>query len=202
MKKESCLGIYQRLVSDILCGGSASHSEYVFNWLSLLIQTPMEPPGTALVFRGPKATGKSTLGNAICSALPASSYRTETLAVLQLPRMPFEDKAFLLIDGAGSIPCTDKIVSLIAEGGESTSLSVMINLLCGETVPPNSCGGRRFAVIDVPPVVQPDPSFWQSFYVGRTGRFQLEPLIEFVKWLGDRDIGDFEPVLDLPLTIS
>jgi len=61
---------------------------------------------------------------------------------------------------------------------------------------------QQVAVIDVLPTAQPDPSLWQSFYVGRTGRFQGEPLQGFIEWLSDRDIGDFEPVRDLPLTIS
>lgn len=52
------------LVYETLCGMDERASEYVLDWLARAVQRPWEPGRTALVFKGPKGTGKGTLGRA------------------------------------------------------------------------------------------------------------------------------------------
>jgi len=56
--------LLKKLTLENLCGSDVTSYEYVMNWMARAIQRPWEPGAVALVFKGPKGTGKSTLGTA------------------------------------------------------------------------------------------------------------------------------------------
>lgn len=49
-------------ISEIICSGNDEHYEYVLNWLARAIQKPQDIGEVALVLRGKKGCGKTTLG--------------------------------------------------------------------------------------------------------------------------------------------
>jgi hypothetical protein len=57
----------QELIHDVLCDGDDAAGEFVLNWLAYMVQHPGTPPEVAICFRGDKGTGKSTLGQALCT---------------------------------------------------------------------------------------------------------------------------------------
>jgi hypothetical protein len=52
----------RQLIFDVLCSGKIELYRYLMNWLAWKIQHPGEPTGVAVVLRGEKGVGKTTLG--------------------------------------------------------------------------------------------------------------------------------------------
>ena len=57
-------------VHEVICGGDAELSNWVFGWFAHMFQRPQERPGTALVLRGGQGTGKTMVGNIIGQLFP------------------------------------------------------------------------------------------------------------------------------------
>ena len=53
-------------IFEIICNGDAELYNYVIQWIAYTFQNPDKPAGSALVLRGEKGTGKSTLGHFLC----------------------------------------------------------------------------------------------------------------------------------------
>jgi energy-coupling factor transporter ATP-binding protein EcfA2 len=50
---------------NVVCGGNQSTFNYIMGWLAQLLQQPEKKLGTAVVLRGPKGCGKTTIGEAL-----------------------------------------------------------------------------------------------------------------------------------------
>jgi hypothetical protein len=59
---------------DIWCNGRQDHYHYLLTWLAHLLQRPWEKPGVALVIKGGKGTGKSTMFEAVLKPILGSLY--------------------------------------------------------------------------------------------------------------------------------
>jgi hypothetical protein len=207
---------YQRLVEEALCSGDSEHAEYVFNWCSLLIQKPTVMAKVAVVFRGEKGTGKSTLGLAMVDALGPHAVKVDRLsAVTGQFNWHLKNKVFLLAEeikwlqerGAEGVLkslITDHHKGFEAKGIDMIEginyLSVMINSNSEWVVPVSTQDERRFAVFDVANILRKDHALWANIYAGNSGRLQKEPLADFLYWLQRRDIGGFDPIREVPYT--
>ena len=207
---------YQKLVVEALCGGVEEHAEYVFNWCSLLVQRPTVLPKVALVFRGEKGTGKSTLGLAMCEAFGPHAIKVDRLsAVTGQFNWHLKSKVFLLAEeikwlkerGAEGVLkslITDPHKGYEAKGVNMIEglnyISVMINSNSDWVVPASLRDERRFAAFDVISHLRRQKDFWDRLYKGKSGYLQKEPLADFLGWLKARDISRFDPIRDVPYT--
>lgn len=53
--------LFAQHLLDIVCGGNAEHLKWLIGWIAQMIQQPGRKPGTAVVLRGEKGTGKTTV---------------------------------------------------------------------------------------------------------------------------------------------
>lgn len=58
-----------------ICRGNKSHFRYLLAWIADMVQDPMRKKGVALVLRGKKGTGKSTLADALSGLLGKHSFK-------------------------------------------------------------------------------------------------------------------------------
>lgn len=57
--------LLHRLIHESLAGGNVEYAEYIMRWLAFAVQHPERAAEVALVFRGKRGVGKSTLGHAM-----------------------------------------------------------------------------------------------------------------------------------------
>ena len=77
----SCEG-FKNYILHILAGGDKFQYEYIFNYLSHMLQFPSDRPTVALVFKGVQGAGKSFLGRVISDMLGGPfgyAYRSQTV---------------------------------------------------------------------------------------------------------------------------
>lgn len=55
--------LLHRLIHESLAAGNAEYADYILRWLAFAVQHPERPAEVALVFRGSRGVGKSTLGH-------------------------------------------------------------------------------------------------------------------------------------------
>ena len=53
--------LFKHHLLKIVCKGNMDYYDYLFGWLAQMVQDPARKPGTAVVLRGLKGTGKSTV---------------------------------------------------------------------------------------------------------------------------------------------
>lgn len=58
-----------------ICRGNRGHFRYLLAWMADMIQDPMHKKGVALVLRGKKGTGKSTLADALRALLDGHAFK-------------------------------------------------------------------------------------------------------------------------------
>lgn len=155
----------KELTYDTLCDRDSVSYEYVMNWLARAVQRPWETGGVALVFRGPKGTGKGTLARAFCRLFGQHGLHitSQTLLVgrfnahLRDVVALFADEAFWAGDKAGESVLKGLITepTLAYEGkGENVATGrncVHMIMASNEdwVVPAGMDGERRFAVFNV-----------------------------------------------------
>jgi hypothetical protein len=204
---------YNRLITEALCAGDKAHADYVMDWIAFLFQKPTELHKVALVFRGEKGTGKSTLGLALKIALGGHSAKADTAkAIVGGFNWHLRDKVFLLAEevrwmqdreGEGTLKSliTDPERSYEAKGlnivNGSNHVSLMITTNDDWAVPA-SADERRFAVFDVAPCLRADKALWNRLY--ERGTLRQAPIAALMHAMMDRDITGFDPAAHAPKT--
>lgn len=169
--------LLKKLVFETLCGSNVESYEYVMNWMARAIQTPAEPGGVALVFKGPKGTGKSTLGTAFVRLfgqhgmhITSPSLLTGRFnAHLRDISALFADEAFWAGDkvGEGVLKglVTESTITYEGKGTNAESGRNCTHLMMASNedwvVPAGLNGERRFAVFAVENDVR-DKNFWHD----------------------------------------
>ncbi|HRI91363.1 MAG TPA: bifunctional DNA primase/polymerase [Accumulibacter sp.] len=69
-----CKGFMHHLKSNI-CRGNKHYFRYLLAWMADMVQDPMRKKGVALVLRGKKGTGKSTLADALRAILGGHAFK-------------------------------------------------------------------------------------------------------------------------------
>lgn len=195
---------------ETLCDGDMESYEYVMNWLARAVQRPWEPGGTAMVFKGAKGTGKSTLGRSLVRlfgthGLHVSSKELLTgrfNAHLMNTVALFADEAFWAGDKSGEgvlkALVTERMLTYEAKGRDPRSgrncLHVMMASNEDWVVPAGIDGERRFAVFEVSGMIQPR-TYWDRLHEEMNDGGQAAMLWE----LRRRDISQFD-VFKVPRT--
>lgn len=207
---------YERLIREGLVAGCDEHAEYVLDWIALLLQRPTELHKVALVFRGPKGSGKSTLGLALKMALGNHAAKADSAdAVTGNFNWHLKDKVFLLAEevkwmqgrgGEGTLKSliTDPERTYESKGINAVQgfnyVSMMITSNEDWVVPASLGDERRFAVFNVSKDLVAESALWEQLYVGYSGSLQLGPIAAMMHDLLRRDLTMFDPIRQAPRT--
>jgi hypothetical protein len=165
------------MVREVLCGGHEASFEYLMNWLAWKAQNPGRRNEVAVVFRGEKGVGKTTLGEVMTDIFGAHGFVAKHVdEVAGRFNGHLAQTAFLFGDEVmwgGDREAEGRLKKLITDASTSTErkgqdiqrstnrVSLMMATNERWAVPVSLEGERRFFVLDVPshrkaPKDQPD----------------------------------------------
>ena len=165
---------------ESLCAQDQESYDYVVRWLARAVQRPWEPGETALVFKGPKGTGKSTLGRALVrlfgqhgmhissKAQLTGRFNSHLRDVVAL----FADEAFWAgdKDGEGVLKSliTERSVAYEGKGRDVETGRNCVHLVMASNeqwvVPAGMDGERRFAVFEVATAAGMGRAYWDALH--------------------------------------
>lgn len=215
VRPNSSRGSWERLKEltfDTLCDWDQRSYDYVLDWLARAVQRPWEAGGVALVFKGMKGTGKSTLGRFFVWLFGRHGMQvtSQTLltgrfnAHLRDISALFADEAFWAGDKGGE----GVLKGLVTEGritfeGKGTNAEVgrnCVHLMMASNeewvVPAGIDGERRFAVFQVAADTH-DASYWAALHAEMRDGGMASMLAELLA----RDISSFN-VFAVPQTTA
>lgn len=157
----------RELVEDVACGGDSRSVEYVLNWFAFLFQRPEVPAEVALVFKGPKGSGKSTIGNALLSITGRTygKYVNSSEALTNKFNATFMHRVYVFADEAvwgGDKRGESALKGLITQesytyepkGREQVDAKNMVHLVMTSNeawaVPAGADHERRYFVLEMP----------------------------------------------------
>jgi hypothetical protein len=206
---------YWKLIKA-LCADNETHIEYVLNWIALLLQKPTELHKVALVFRGAKGTGKSTLGLALKKAFGNHAAKADSAdSITGRFNWHLKNKVFLLAEevrwmqGKGGEGALKSLITDLERSYEPKGVNVvqgynyvsmMITSNENWVVPASIGDERRFAVFNVSKCLIEDAPFWRTLYEGYSGTLKKEPIAAMMYDLLRRDISSFDPIRHAPKT--
>lgn len=155
----------KELIWETLCSEDQESYDYVMNWLARAVQVPWEPGGVAMVFKGPKGTGKSTLGKTFARLFGSHGMHVSSKELLtgrfnihlRDTVALFADEAFWAGDknGEGVLKAlvTERALTYEAKGKDPQSGRNCLHIIMASNedwvVPAGMDSERRFAVFDV-----------------------------------------------------
>ncbi len=153
------------MVREVLCSGDAASFEYLMNWLSWKVKNPGSRNEVAVVFRGKKGVGKTTLGEVMADIFGAHSFIAKNIEdVAGRFNGHLEQVAFVFGDEVywgGNKEAEGRLKKLITDARTSTEkkgqdqyrsmnrVSLMMATNEKWAVPVSLDGERRFFVLDV-----------------------------------------------------
>ena len=179
-------------------------AEWVVKWLAWRLQNLDKVPGTVLIFRGKKGTGKNSLFE------PVISFFGEHSMVVDDPELiigrfnwHLMSQSFVVLDEAvftGDLRQGDKLKSRItatqmtfeAKGMTpitGTNRCAYVMLTNHEHVWQATLDERRVVVIDVGDELRGDTAFWKSYY----SWLQSDGASYLLHYLLGLDVADFDP---------
>lgn len=203
----------QQLIDEVMAGGDAEASRYIYGWLAWVLQNPGARAEVVLVFRGGKGTGKNTLLDAVCKLFGQHGKSVSSPKHLTGNfNGHLQDCAFLFANE--SIPPNDKAAESILKAlVTDPTLSIERKGIDVEHVPnclsiamasneawcvPAGIDERRFAVFNVTDVRKGDHAFFRELHAEmRAGGYEamLADLLAF-------QLGDWHPRQDIPKTVG
>jgi hypothetical protein len=215
-KKGSWLYL-QEMMYEALCGGNDEYFDYLMNWLRYAIQHPERQGEVAVVMRGEKGIGKSTLGSVMCRMIgrhamhvaSAQSLTGRFNAHMQDCLFLFSDEAVKPNDkNAESVLkhiITSETIEVEKKGVDLVTTRNRLKIMMASNaawVIPASMDERRYFVLDVLAKYQGNADFWRKLYaeLGVTdGSF--EGLSRMLFDLGNADLPEsWRPGAHLPIT--
>jgi hypothetical protein len=185
--------LFMDYIRDVVCGGDVGLCEWVLSWVAHIVQHPEQKPGTALVLRGLKGSGKTFLGDVIRALLPNNS------AILSKPddllgnfNSHLQTALFVQVEEAfwaGSKAAEGHLKTLITSPTigitpkfvnryEVASYSRFLITSNEAWVVPASLDERRFVVVDVSNTHRRDREYfgavWDQLKNGGFGRLMFE----------------------------
>ena len=202
-------GLLRTVIWETICRENPDWDEYVMGWLARAVQRPWEPGHVALVLKGKKGTGKSSLGSYFCRlfgrhgmhvtspSLLSGRFNAHLRDVCAL----FADEAFWAGDktGEGILKglITESAIAYEGKGQNAEMGRNCVHLVQASNenwVAPATMDERRFAIFEVTDDKR-DRQFWEKL------RRQMEgPGLAAMLWdLQNRDLSGFD-VFQVPQT--
>ncbi|HWE45088.1 MAG TPA: primase-helicase family protein [Caulobacteraceae bacterium] len=169
--------LMRRHLFAVVCAGDFANYTWLLCWLSQLVSEPWDKRGTAVVLRGPKGTGKSTVGDWLARifgahAVPISSPRSLVgnfnahfeRAVIALVEEGFwaGDKAS---EGVLKHLVTAPLIQVERKGLDALTVDNFTRILVTSNqdwVVPATQDERRFLVLDVSDVHKQDTGYFAA----------------------------------------
>lgn len=211
-----------RLIHEALAGGNAEYADYIVKWLAYAVQHPDSPAEVALVFRGARGVGKSTLGHVMrrifgqhgMNVTHPKHLHGQFNDHLHDCCLLFADEAVAPGDKAAEqmikVMITEPTLLLEPKGlGKFTARNRLHVMMASNErwVVPAGTDERRFAIFDVSPHLAARPgdpreadnrAFWDSLYAEISG----EGLSAFLHDLIELELGDWHPRRGVPQTAA
>lgn len=181
-----------QLITEGLAAGDPASADYLFKWLAYMVQFPGELPGVAVVLKGNKGTGKSTLGRVMMRLFGAHAMATSDPGHitgrfnkhLRDLVLLVGEEAFWSGDKAGESRLkqliTEPSVTMEGKGVDAVVAKNRLHLLMTSNAdwvaPAGLDGERRFAVFEVSDKFKGDHAFFRRLNTdllahGGYGRF-------------------------------
>ena len=209
--------LLRQLIRENLCDDDPRAYDYVMRWMAYMVQKPWEPAETALCFHGDKGTGKSTLGEVLCSLAGLAHGITVTSSEHFTGRFNghLQDKVFVFADEA--ISPTDRdgqemlktMITSRTAAYERKGLDIAPGPSCLHVmmasnhdwfVPVSATDGeRRYAVMRVNDGRRGDKAFFEALYRQMYQEGGLQALMHDLKVM---DLGDWKPRDNVPSTAA
>ena len=214
--------LLHRLIHESLAGGNAEHAHYILRWLAFAVQHPERAAEVALVFRGARGVGKSTLGHAMRRIFGQHGMSVThpqhlhgqfndhlhdcVLLFADEAVAPGEKKAEQMI----KVMITEPTLLIEPKGlGKFTARNRLHVMMASNErwVVPAGADERRFAIFDVSPHLAARPgdpneernrAFWDGLYAEIEG----EGLQGFLYDLLQLDLGNWHPRRGVPQTAA
>jgi hypothetical protein len=153
-----------RHIREVVAAGDKASADYILKWIAWAVQNPGERAGVALVLKGPKGSGKGTLGNALCRIFGQHSCHISSAKHLGGNfNAHMRDCCFLFADEAywagdrgaeGTLKrlITEPSLFIEAKGRDGTTVPNILHVLMASNsdwVVPASHDERRYAVFEV-----------------------------------------------------
>lgn len=164
-------------IKSLLCTGNAEQYEYLINWLAYCAQYPERQAEVAIVLRGGKGIGKSTLGRLMVSIFGAHGMQiTHARHLLgnfnghmRSTLMLFADEAFFAGDAQGASVLkglvTEEYLVVEQKGVDPVQVRNRLKIIMASNsdwVVPVSGDERRFFVLEVSDERQGDHDYWRE----------------------------------------
>ena len=197
-------------IESLLCTGNTEQFEYLMNWLAYCVQYPERQAEVAIVLRGLKGTGKSTLGRLMVTIFGAHGMQITNARHLlgnfnghmRSTLFLFADEAFFAGDAQGASVLKGLITEgyLVVEqkGVDPVQVRNRLKIMMASNsdwVVPASGDERRFFVLEVSDERQGDHAYWSEL----NKHIREGGAAEFLHYLQTRDLSDFN-VRDVPQT--
>jgi hypothetical protein len=214
--------LLHRLIHESLAGGNAEYADYIMRWLAFAVQHPERAAEVALVFRGARGVGKSTLGHAMRRMFGQHGMSVThpqhlhgqfndhlhdcVLLFADEAVAPGEKKAEQMI----KVMITEPTLLIEPKGlGKFTARNRLHVMMASNErwVVPAGADERRFAIFDVSPHLAARPgdpneernrAFWDGLYAEIEG----EGLQGFLHDLLELDLGNWHPRRGVPQTAA
>ncbi len=155
--------LYLEHLHDVICAGSDNYFEWLISWMADAVQHPSERPGTAVVIRGPRGSGK-TMAVQIFGKLFGYHYKEVTQAAHLTGRFNghMEDALVLYCNEAFGVHdkqaesqlkalITDPFIMIEGKGLQARRMPNFIRLILtsnDDWVVPAGGDERRYCVLD------------------------------------------------------
>ena len=164
-------------IKEVLCKGDALNYDYLINWLAYGVQNADRQGEVAVVMRGLKGTGKSTLGKLMCKVYGRHGMQiTNSKHLIGNFNAHLREKVFLFADEAffaGNRQDEDVLKGLVTEqyvtiekkGVDAVTARNRLQILMSSNhdwVVPASSDERRYFILDVSEERIGDTHYWQK----------------------------------------
>jgi hypothetical protein len=172
----SC-ALFLRHLHDIVCAGDDATYEWVIRWFAHMVQRPWEKPGTALVLKGCKGSGKDTVGEYVGSLFPRHHTKIANAEHLYGRFNAHQEQTLLLhveegfwagdkkAEGQLKYLVTSEQVQIEPKGVNAFQVASVLRVFVTSNedwVVPASFDERRFCVLNVSPLRARDTRYFAA----------------------------------------
>lgn len=169
--------LIKQLITEVLTSGVPECAEYVIRWLAWSVQHPDKPAEVALVFKGEKGTGKSTLNRLMLMIFGQHGFSVSNYNhLIGNFNSHMRDACFIAVeeaiwsgsksgDGVLKSLITDSSLIIEGKGKDAVSVTNMLHITICTNEPWAVNAGRnerRFCINQVSECRRGDKEFWKA----------------------------------------